>query len=225
MKLSEVILRSHQLEEIKGFYGTLLGLDVLEDQPLKISFQAGSTRFTFCKASMNEQTHYHIAFTIPTNKYSEAKQWLNGRGISLFSKDGQNEFIFENWNATAMYFYDPDGNLVEFIAHHTLNNSTNEVFGPQHLLRISEIGLPSDNVSQAAQDLKDNFGLELWSGDGVQFAALGDAEGLLIVVDKQRLWFPDGSTPGIFETKVTMEGTNLGRIVLQSGLYEISNLK
>lgn len=154
---------------------------------------------------------------------SEAKRWVSERGISVFSKDGQNEFPFEKWNATAFYFYDPDGNLVEFIAHHSLDNEASEAFGPKHLLRISEIGLPVENVPQVVKELTNAFPLRLWSGDGEQFAALGDAEGLLIVVDKERPWFPDGRLPGLFNTRVSIEGTDSARIVLQNDLYEIKS--
>ncbi|MGM1049553.1 MAG: VOC family protein [Bacillota bacterium] len=221
MKLSKVLLSTQQFEAIKGFYGSLLGLDVLEDQPSQLLFQAGSTILAFRKASPQDQPYYHIAFTIPANKFSEAKQWVSERGIALFSIDGQNEFLFENWNASAFYFYDPDGNLIEFIAHHTLNNTTDEAFGSKNLLCISEIGLPVDNVSQVVKELTETFRLRLWSGDGQQFAALGDAEGRLIVVDKHRPWFPDGRIPGVFDTRVSIEGTDSARVVLQNGLYEL----
>jgi catechol-2,3-dioxygenase len=223
MKLTEVILRTHRFEPIKVFYGSLLGLDVLVDQPSQLSFQAGSTILAFREASLNEEPYYHIAFTIPTNKFTEAKQWVREQGISLLSKDGQDEFPFESWNATALYFYDPDGNLIELIAHHTLNNATDEAFGPKHLLRISEIGLPVDNVPEVASKLMDAFQLNLWGGGGQQFAPLGDAEGALIVVDKQRPWFPDGRAPSLFDTRVIIEGTDSVSILLQDDLYEIQS--
>ncbi|MFD0675578.1 MULTISPECIES: VOC family protein [unclassified Paenibacillus] len=222
MKISEVILCTHQFEAMKTFYASLIGLDVLEDQPTQLSFRAGESILAFRKNSSTEKPFYHIAFTIPTNKLEEAKQWLNGRGILLFSKDGLNEFPFDSWNATAIYFYDPDGNLIEFIAHHTLDNATSDAFGPKHLLRISEIGLPVENVPEAARKLIDAFQLSLWGGDGQQFAPLGDADGVLIVVDKQRPWFPDGRSPDIFDTKVSIKGTDSATLFLQNGLYELN---
>ncbi|WP_438350616.1 VOC family protein [Paenibacillus sp. FA6] len=221
MKLTEVILSTHQFETLKVFYGSLLGLDIVVDQPSQLSFQVGSTILGFCEADPKEKPYYHIAFAIPTNKFSEAKQWVSERGIPLFSKDGQDEFSFESWNATALYFYDPDGNLIEFIAHHTLNNATDEAFESKQILRISEIGLPVDNVPETANKLIETFQLSQWGGDGRQFAPIGDAEGALIVVDKHRPWFPDGRTPAVFNTRVTIEGTDSMRISLQNNLYEI----
>ena len=221
MKLTEVILSTHQFETLKIFYGSLLGLDIIVDQPSQLSFQVGSTILGFCEAVPKEKPYYHIALAIPTNKFSEAKQWVSERGISLFSKDGQDEFSFESWNATALYFYDPDGNLIEFIAHHTLSNATDEAFGSKHLLRISEIGLPVDNVPEVVSKLSNAFQLPQWGGDGQQFAPLGDAEGALIVVDKHRPWFPDGRAPAVFDTKVIIEGNDSMSISIQNALYEI----
>ncbi|MBB6669431.1 VOC family protein [Cohnella nanjingensis] len=221
MKISEVRLRTHRFDAMKAFYGSLLGLEVLADQPSQLSFQAGESVLAFREITSAENPFYHVAFTIPTNKFVEAKQWAKDRGIPLFSKDGQDEFPFESWNATALYFYDPDDNLIEFIAHHTLDNATTEAFGTKHLLRISEIGLPVDDVPAAVRNLTDAFQLNQWGGDGQQFAPLGDAEGVLIVVNKQRPWFPDGRVPDAFDTSVSMKGADSSSVWLQGGLYEL----
>ncbi|RXZ81336.1 hypothetical protein EBB07_15110 [Paenibacillaceae bacterium] len=207
MKLVEITLCTNRSAAIKEFYGTVLGLDILEDQPGRLSFRAGESVLAFRENAAADQSFYHIAFTIPTNKMSEAKQWATARGITLFSREGQEEFSFESWHASALYFYDPDDNLIEFIAHHTLDNASTEAFGPEQLLRISEIGLPVDDVPDVASKLKRMFQLEMWGGDGQQFTPLGDAEGVLIVVDRRRPWFPDGRVPTVFETAVKISGT------------------
>ncbi|MEK3916046.1 hypothetical protein [Paenibacillus sp. FSL H7-0331] len=69
--------------------------------------------------------------------------------------------------------------------------------------------------------LTEAFQLNLWGGDGQQFAPLGDVEGLLIVVDKQRPWFPDGRTPAVFDTTVSIKVTDSASPRLQNGLYEL----
>lgn len=222
MRIRQIILHTRQFEAMKSFYGSLLGLETREDNPWNVSFRVGRSTLTLQESSPQENPYYHVAFTIPTNKFADAKQWLKERGITLFSKDGQDEFLFESWNATALYFYDPDENLIEFIAHHTLDNATDEAFGPKHLLWISEIGLPVDDVPEAVGKLAAAFQIDLWGGDGKQFAPLGDAKGLLILVDRRRPWFPDGRTPGVFDTKVSIEAMNsAAALFLQSGLYDV----
>ena len=225
MKIAEVVLHTQNIHSIKTFYGNLLGLAVLTDQhSSNLSFQAGASILSFSESSSTENSFYHVAFTIPTNMVEAAKVWLNQRGIPLFSKDGQDEFHIEPWNATALYFYDPDDNLIEFIAHHTLDNATTEAFGPSHLLRVSELGLPVHDVPETVEMLTTALQLNLWGGDGQQFAPLGDAEGALIVVDKQRPWFPDGRTAGIFDTNVRIKGSYSTSVLLENNLYRIRSI-
>ncbi|WP_025684845.1 VOC family protein [Paenibacillus maysiensis] len=224
MKITEVLLNTHRLDAMKAFYGSLLGLEVLEENASRLSFRAGESVLAFQEDSNMEDEFYHVAFAIPTNKFIEAKQWVIDRGISLISSTKEDEFLFESWNATALYFYDPDYNLIEFIAHHSLDNAVDEAFGPRALLRISEIGLPVDNVPEFCQTITEVFQLDSWGGAGPQFTPLGDAEGLLIVIDKQRPWFPDDRMPREYNTKVLIKGTYPASLSLQNGLYELKSI-
>ncbi|MBP1999900.1 catechol-2,3-dioxygenase [Paenibacillus shirakamiensis] len=205
MRITELTLQTHQLCEIQDFYEKVLELAVLEQSETQFTLQVGGSKITFISENSAEKAYYHVAITIPTNRFHAAKQWIKDRGISLIMQEGEDEFTFEDWNASALYFYDPDDNLIEFIAHHSLDNAVVEPFGSTLLLRVSEVGLPVDHVPEVVKMLKDSHSLSLWRGNGEQFAALGDAEGLLIVVDSARPWFPDGRAPGIFPTSVTIE--------------------
>ncbi|WP_342417267.1 VOC family protein [Paenibacillus sp. FSL R10-2782] len=224
MKITEVLLNTHRFEATKAFYGSLLGMEVLEETASRLSFGAGDSVLAFQENSLMENEFYHVAFAIPTNKFIEAKQWVIERGISLISRSGEDEFLFEGWNATALYFYDPDHNLIEFIAHHSLDNGVDEAFGSKHLLRISEIGLPVDNVPEFCKKITEMFQIDSWGEAGQQFTPLGDAEGLLIVIDKERPWFPDDRVPCGFNTKVVIKGAGSASLSLQNGLYELRSI-
>ncbi|GAS83835.1 VOC family protein [Paenibacillus amylolyticus] len=224
MKIKEVGLLAHQIEAIKEFYGTLLELDVVEDNPTFVSFHAGDSVLSFKKAPEQEKPYYHVAFTIPTNKLADAKRWAQDRNIPLLSKDGQDEFYFPYWDATAFYFYDPNGNLMEFIAHHSLDNAVEEAFEANHLLCISEIGLPVDDVPEMMSTLNGHYRLEPFAGDGKKFSPTGNAEGMFIVIDKQMPWFPDGRMPGVFATEVKVKTGQPGSLSIQDGLYSIVSI-
>ncbi|MCP1186798.1 VOC family protein [Paenibacillus sp. 1781tsa1] len=224
MIIREVGLFTHQIEAMREFYGTLLELELAEDNTTFVSFTAGNSVLAFKKAPEQERPYYHVAFTIPTNKLADAKRWAQYRNISLLSKDGQDEFYFPYWDATAFYFYDPNGNLMEFIAHHSLDNAVDEAFEAKHLLCISEIGLPVDDVPETMSTLNGHFQLEPFAGDGKQFSPTGDAEGMFIVIDKQMPWFPDGRMPGVFVTEVKVETGQLGNLRIQEGLYSIVSI-
>ncbi len=171
-----------------------------------------------------EPAFYHLAFTIPDNKADEALEWVRSKGIEPIAKNDAVQFPFPNWNATALYFYDPDGNLVEFIAHHSLSNATREPFSSKDLVRISEIGLPVDDLPAALRQLHELLSLEKWSGDGRQFAAVGNVEGLLIVIDHKRPWFPDERMPGMFPTTVKLQTERTGSIELGPKPYRIESV-
>ncbi|WFR64454.1 hypothetical protein P9222_10115 [Paenibacillus amylolyticus] len=226
MKIREVRLLTHQMETLKEFYGTLLGLELVEEGTTFVSFRAGGSVLSFKKATEQEQPYYHVAFTIPTNKLAEAKKWVQDRNIPLLSKDGQDEFYFPYWDATAFYFYDPSGSLMEFIAHHSFDNAVDESFHVKHLLCISEIGLPVDDVPEAISTLNEHYHLEPFAGDGTKFSPMGDAEGMFIVIDKQMPWFPDGRMPGVYATKVEVEveAGQTGKLHLQEDRYSIVSI-
>lgn len=221
MKIREVGLLTHPIEAIKEFYAISLGMDLMEDSTTCVSFRAGGSVLSFKKVPEQEKPYYHVAFTIPTNILADAKRWAQDRNISLLSKDGQDEFYFPYWDATAIYFYDPSGNLMEFIAHHSLDNAVDEAFEVKHLLCISEIGMPVDDVPETISTLEGHYHLKPFAGDGKNFSPTGDAEGMFIVIDKQMPWFPDGRMPGLFATEVKVETGKPGSLCLQDGMYNI----
>lgn len=223
MKISEVILHSSHYEATKQFYCETLQLPILEENADSLVIQAGESKLTFV-SNDREQAFYHIAFTIPDNKANEALEWVRSKGIEPIAKEEAVQFPFPNWNATALYFYDPDGNLVEFIAHHSLSNGTGEPFSSKDIVRISEIGLPVEDLPAALRQLHESFSLEKWSGDGRQFAAVGNVEGLLIVIDHKRPWFPDERMPGIFPTTVKLQAERTGSIELGPKPYLIESV-
>jgi catechol 2,3-dioxygenase-like lactoylglutathione lyase family enzyme len=224
MQIKEVGLLTDHMEAMEKFYGTLLELELLKENTSSISLRTGNSILSFQQAPGQDKPFYHVAFTIPTNQLAAAKKWVQDRNIHLLSKDDKDEFYFPYWDATAFYFYDPSGNLMEFIAHHSLDNAVDEAFDSGQLLCISEIGLPVDDVPDTINTMNGQYQLEPFAGDGKQFAPIGDAEGMFIVIDKEMPWFPDGRTPGVFATEVKVETGRTGSISLQNGLYSIESI-
>jgi catechol-2,3-dioxygenase len=189
MKILELQLETHCLDELKTFYAHTLELPLLKEQKRYFIFQAGVTTVKFSRAHKEDKPYYHFAFNIPENQFKEAKAWLSGR-VKLIEKDGMDEFRHETWNADALYFYDPAGNIVEFIARHNLKNRSEEPFSGKSILSLSEIGYPVEDVRLFSEHIKEELSLRLWDGDEKQFAAVGDEEGLFIIVTQKRGWFP-----------------------------------
>jgi len=100
---------------------------------------------------------------------------------------------FSNWNAKAIYFYDLDKNIVEFIARKSLRLNSSSKFSSNSILNISEIGLVTNEIQNTFHRLNKIQNIEVFSGDFERFCALGDDNGLFIMVnDNLKKWFPTG---------------------------------
>ncbi|MEK3791113.1 VOC family protein [Paenibacillus sp. FSL R7-0204] len=185
--IREVEMQTHSLKEMKDFYEDTLGLAVVQEDLASFSVQAWASTLTFTESDPGSQPKYHFAFNIPENQIDEALRWITPR-VRIIPSQGQEIVQFESWNADSIYFYDPAGNIVELIARHNLNNSSNEAFSPASLLCVSEIGLPVSDVEEALLKLS-RVGIVPWQDYSSQFAAAGDEHGLIIAVKQGRVWF------------------------------------
>src|ERR671934_159450 len=104
-------------------------------------------------------------------------------------------------SARAVYFRDPERNIVEFLARHE----------PRRHLTLAEVGLPVADVADAVTALR-KLGLEPYRAWGETFAPLGDADGLLIVVQVGRGWFPYDEPAGTGAIHVTVAGAHRGEV-------------
>jgi catechol-2,3-dioxygenase len=203
---------------MRDFYGRTLGLPFVADDADSISFRAGHTVLTF--ENVEEARHgvpgrpnpfYHFAFNIPENRLAEALEWLRPRTPIVRKADGSEVFHFDAWNAHAFYFLDLAGNIVEFIARHTLRNASTTPFAPDSIGDVSEIGLVVPDVPAAVRMTADALGAAPYLNRiSDEFAAVGDERGLFILVKTGRLWFPlEGArarAARVFPTKVTTRG-------------------
>ncbi|TCN54634.1 glyoxalase [Flavobacterium circumlabens] len=191
MKLEHIQIITDNIGSTTAFYSHTLGLSILEHNKESVSFQAGNSVLQFTENSKFDSI-YHFAFNIPENKLEEAIAWCTDK-VALIRIEEQNVIAnFENWNANAVYFYDNNGNLLEFIARHDLHNSQTEKFSSKSILNISEIGIVTENPLELGNKLRQEHGLEFFNknDNSELFAAVGDDEGLLIMVKSNRNWYP-----------------------------------
>ena len=190
MLIKQIKLFSPNLDEQLHFYTEVLDLKLKEKKDDSFTVLLGDSFLTF--VYRKETDPYHFAINIPANKEEEALAWLKEKVTIL--KDGEREIQdFDFWNAKAMYFYDVDKNIVEFIARKNLDNSATDPFTSAQLLEISEMGMPSDSVAREYEILQRETGIPTFSGDLHRFCAIGDDHGLFICINKAiKGWFPTG---------------------------------
>lgn len=150
---------------------------------------------------------YHFAFNIPNNKLEEAIAWIKNKIDLLVIEDKNVIAQFENWNANAVYFYDNNGNLLEFIARHDLDNNQSTSFDSKSILNISEIGIVNETPLELANQLIEKHGLEFFTKNpnSELFSAVGNDEGLLIIVQPNRNWYPTQIPAASNKTTVQIE--------------------
>jgi len=140
MEIKSLTLHSNNLLATKEFYTKTLGFTLVDEDENNFQINVGTSMLTFTNQDSYKNPFYHFAFNIPSNKYSEAKQWTKDR-INLLTENGEDEVEFSHLPAHAFYFYDPSGNIVEFIARYGINQNSDLPFTHGSILNISEIGL------------------------------------------------------------------------------------
>ncbi|OCA91790.1 VOC family protein [Pseudobacillus wudalianchiensis] len=204
MKIRNLELRTSKLEEMKAFYTELLELPLAKETKEQFSVTAGETILTFTGDHHNNSHQYHYAFNIPNNKLEEAAEWLSSK-VELITYKGHPIIHFESWNAHSLYFRDPSGNILEFIARHNLVNESQEKFSYKSIINISEIGLPVTDVLDTVDALQSSFGLSAWRPPHESFSTIGDEEGLIIAVSKGRTWFMSDIVADFHPIKIKIE--------------------
>jgi hypothetical protein len=230
----ELHASASSMEAMKTFYGKTLDLGIADQRADRFSVMAGETRLTFVQTGDTNEGRppfYHFAFNIPENKIVKALEWQKARTPLLAipqanRADGYPPEVvdYRHWNAHSIFFLDPAGNVVEYIARHDLKNGDSHPFGFTDILYASEIGLIVDDVASTATALKDLAGVASYRGASDQFAAIGDEYGLLLVMKRGRIIdFTGNQANGVrvYPTSVTVRGTKAAKHALSSYPYQL----
>jgi hypothetical protein len=166
--------------ELSTFNGDVLGLPVDAG-----TVRIGETMLRF--EPRDGEPFYHFALLVPGDRFDAALAWARER-VELLG----DVFEFEAWDARAVYFHDPAGNIVELIAHRGLeeNGRTGE-FGAEELVGFSELGIVGDPAHQLR--MLESRGLSLWDGtieEPNRLAFVGERGRTLILAPPGRGWMP-----------------------------------
>ena len=120
--LGELALRANDLEVMVAFYRDVVGLELYSDErPLLVFLRIADgveghpqifgifDRET--EVGQATTTLDHFAFSIDLSDYESEKARLEALGVPLATR----EFPIFHWRS--LFFYDPEGNTVEFVAY------------------------------------------------------------------------------------------------------------
>lgn len=204
--------------------------DVLELTRLRVdaTVAAGPSRLSWRAADRDRQPFYHFALLVPGPRFDAAHAWLAER-VELLALDGDPVVAFPDWNARALYFHDPAGSIVEFIAHRGIEGEgpADGPFTPRELLGVSEMGIVVDDKRSAAEALHTTMGIDLWSGradaasldDPHRLAFLGRKAHTLILAAPGRGWLPTGRPAETHPAYIVLAGAaGGGSVTLADGI-------
>lgn len=227
------LLTGAPLEEMAAFYGGKLGLPIETSEAGHLRVTAGATQITFVAVSESQGSpFYHFAFNIPENKILAARAWQLERSQLFITPETLRDSRypddvrhFRSWNAHSVFFWDPAGNVVEYIARHDLGNPAAGPFTSRDILYASEIAFVSDDVPRAASGLEAALAWPQYRSASDAFHASGDESGLLLLFKRGRELgdaLRDRPAPAdVFATQATIRGSKGGRYLFGDGQFEL----
>jgi catechol-2,3-dioxygenase len=209
MRIREVHLPSHDLERQHQFYTKALGFLAYRPNPETLEIQIGASLLTLHASEHSGVGSYHFAMNIPPSGYEQALGWIGERVPLISNAEGSPVVYFENWNAHALYFDDPEGNSLELIARHTLDTDRVGFQGIEDILCISEISCATLDIEKEVAKIERETGESVYKNThSADFAAVGTEEGLIICAKYGRLWFMNpGRMAQECPTRISVETT------------------
>lgn len=205
MKITHLVLLTNQLDTLKAFYSETLQFALLEEGHTSFKVQIGDTVLEFNQSTPKSKPFYHFAMNIPRDQFPEAKRWVQSL-VNLNKHEESDKVYFTNWDAHALYFTDPAGNIVEFIARNEDSTKlTNTPFNATSVINISEIGIVSNQVLTLANRLNE-IGIPNAREGNEFFYPLGDVNGLFILVKKHRVWFFSEKEAVFYPVRLSIKG-------------------
>lgn len=214
MEILEIELQTDDLAQTETFYSGILGLPIVSKGQKSISFRAGQSTLAFIQSN-KLHPKYHFAFNIPHNKLDQAITWIKPK-LNLIQIDDRTIANFESWNAKAIYFYDNNMNILEFIARFDLPNSTDKPFTISSIQSISEIGIVADHPIKFSEKLAADYDLYFFAKGtkSEKFVTLGNDNGLFIIVETNRKWYPTEQPAEKYYTRIKISTGGLIREII-----------
>jgi hypothetical protein len=162
---------------------------------VEVSLRRSTLRFE--QAALGSDSRYHFAINIPPGSIDDAAAWVEERhDVLAFHGDPDVEegatIVHKDRGASALYFLDAGGNVVELIANDHLDYRPEAAFGPQSLCEVAEIGLATADTEATRNLIQETLAADiLWGGqEGWLLIAIGDDHGVVIVAPVGRGWIP-----------------------------------
>ncbi len=219
MEIIDLKIYTQNFNEQIDFYSNTLELEIISSSSTHAIFKIGKSRLHFIQSQKSYP--YHFAINVSGNKINKALSWLKER-VEVLTFENIEIQDFRNWNAEAIYFYDKDKNIVEFIVRKNLDYQSTSHFSNESLKEISEIGIPVINIEDTFTKLHYVSDLNMFDGDFNKFCAIGDEKGLFICINKKtKKWFPTNDKAFSADFSIKFKHNNKGyNLAFNDGFFQ-----
>ena len=205
MEINLLSIQTSQLAVMKEFYTGQLGFSLVSESMNRFQIKTGTSLIEFTDENAEGEPYYHFALNIPSNQFQEAKRWLKGK-TELLLEDGEDEIYFSFIDAHSCYFEDPSGNIVELIARHMDNPTSESPFSVNSILNIGEIGLIVQDVTNTGERFKEIHFIErdneVVKPSFLNFMHDGDPGVFILLTGAGRRWLFSEKKSVIFPLKM-----------------------
>lgn len=227
MHIHALTLVTDDLAGQAAFWGGTLGFPVVDGSgAVEVSLRRSTLRFE--QAVPGGDSRYHFAINIPPGSIGDAATWAEERhDLLAFHGDPDVEegatIVHTDRGASAFYFLDAAGNVVELIANDHLDDEPEAAFGPESFLEVAEIGIATADTDTTRTVVQETLSADiLWGGrEGWLLTAIGDDHGVVIVAPVGRGWIPVGLPARPLPTTIIAEAPHAREALLPEGPYRI----
>lgn len=216
MLLSQVTVGTTDVAALERFHREVLLLPVERVCETTIDVEVGTGTVRYEQRSGFTGAH-HLAFSIAPEDFDQAHAFLADR-VDLLLAGGTSVIEGpQGWDSRSVYFTAPEGLILEYIAHEDDRGRSGNSALPAPL-GIAEVGIGVADVPATIGELS-KLGLAPFPPQEPAFAPVGDIDGLLIIVDRNRRWFPELRHHAATDTStiaITAPGAAKGTIRLEN---------
>jgi len=216
MRIDRLTIPARDPTALSEWYGALFGADSTTDsEPVERSNADRSTAESTATVQLGESileltaaetpSPVHVAIRLYCEP-AEACNWL-AEQATILPIEGEQSRYFDFLDATAIYFEDPDGNVLEGLCYvgdprPVAASRTDRVGG------ITEIGLPAPEPLGLVEWLEATVGLSAWGSPTETFAWVGHRDSRFVVVPAGRSWYPTDRSAEIVPISVRLSANS-----------------
>ncbi|MFW6321271.1 MAG: VOC family protein [Halohasta sp.] len=202
MRFDHLRIPAADPDALRRWYGSLFGVDeTLGDD--RQAVRLGETTLQFEQADASPPIHLAVRLLVDAET---AVDRLAERA-TIIPVDGEPSRWFEFLRATAIYFDDAAGNVLEGLCYDgdPRQSADDGLADGEWVDGVTEVGLPAHEPLALVEWLEGTVGLSAWGTPSETFAWVGDRQARFVVVPAGRAWYPTDRDAGVAPISVRLD--------------------